>query len=143
MSLIRYEANPIATLFDELDSVWSGGLTGRQLEDCMYPSVDIVETETGYGITADLPGLSKDDIKVHVEKGVLTLSGEKKTEAEKREKNKYYHFERSYGKFTRSFSLPDHVDSASIDARFNNGVLEINLKKTEEAKAKAIEVKIQ
>lgn len=145
MSLVRFEANPMSSILDELDTIWSGGFTqtGRELMDRMYPNVDIVETETGYVITADLPGLSKEDVKVHVENGVLTISGEKKTEVEKRDKNRYYHFERSYGKFSRAFSLPDHVDSVNIDARFNNGVLEVSLKKTEEAKPKAIEVKVQ
>jgi HSP20 family protein len=109
----------------------------------VFPSVDIIETETAYEITADLPGLSKEDVKVHIENGVLTISGDKKTAIEKRDKNKYYHFERNYGKFTRSFSLPDHVDSASIDARYNNGVLDISIRKTEEAKPKTIEVKVQ
>jgi HSP20 family protein len=145
MSLVRYETSPISTLLDELDTIWSSGFnqTGRELVNRMYPNVDIIESETGYRITADLPGLAKEDVKVHVEDGVLTISGEKKTEAEKRDKNRYYHFERSYGKFSRSFSLPDHTDNANIDARFNNGVLEIALKKTEEAKPKAIEVKVQ
>lgn len=145
MSLVRFEANPMSSLLDELDTFWSGDFnrTGRDLVNSTYPNVDIVETETGYGITADLPGLSKEDVKVRVENSVLTISGEKKTEVEKRDKNRYYHFERSYGKFSRAFSLPDHVDSASIDARFNNGVLEVSLKKTEEAKPKAIEVKVQ
>jgi len=145
MALVRYESNPIATLLDELDTFWPGSFsqTGRDLVNVTYPNVDIVESETGYNITADLPGLSKEDVKVNVENGVLTISGEKKTDVEKREKDKYYHFERSYGKFSRSFSLPEHVDSAHIDARYNNGVLEIALKKTEEAKPKAIEVKVQ
>jgi HSP20 family protein len=145
MALIRYEANPMSTLLGELDNLWLDdfGRTGRDLVNCTYPNVDILETETGYRITADLPGLSKEDVKVNIENGVLTISGEKKTEVEKRDKNKYYHFERSYGKFTRSFSLPEHVDSAGIDARYNNGILELNIKKNEEAKPKAIEVKVQ
>lgn len=145
MSLIRYEANPIASLLEELSDRWSDDdcRTGRDLVNCTYPNVDIVETETGYGISADLPGLSKEEVKVHIEKGVLTISGEKKTEVEKRDKDKYYHFERSYGKFSRSFSLPDHVDSTNVDAHFNNGVLKVNITKTEEAKPRTIEVKVQ
>jgi HSP20 family protein len=145
MALIRYEANPMATLLNELDNVWLDDFsrTGRDLANLTYPNVDIIETDAGYGITADLPGLSKEDVKVNIENGVLTISGEKKSEVEKRDENKYYHFERSYGKFSRSFSLPDHVDSVNVEAHFNNGVLQVDIKKTEEAKPKAIEVKVQ
>lgn len=145
MSLIRYEANPISALLNELDNLWVDDFsrTGRDLAHLTYPNVDIVESDTGYGISADLPGISKEDVKVNIDNGVLTISGEKKTEIEKREKNKYFHFERSYGKFSRSFSLPDHVDSANIQAHFNNGVLQVNIKKTAEAKPKTIEVKVQ
>jgi HSP20 family protein len=144
MSLVRYEANPIAALFDEMESLWSNpfDLTGRTLEGRMFPNVDIVEQENGYAIKADLPGLSKDEIKVNIEDGVLTVSGEKKSEFEKKEKDSYYHLERSYGKFARSFSLPTHVDNKNIEAHYTNGVLEIHLRKTEEAKPKAIEVKV-
>jgi HSP20 family protein len=145
MSLIRYEARPMVTLFDELDNMLSTGFdwTGRELESALYPNVDITESDTGYAIKADLPGLTKEDIKVDVEDGVLSISGEKKREVEKREKDNYYHFERSYGRFCRSFTLPAHVDGKNIEARYTNGVLEVHLKKTEEAKPKAIEVKVQ
>jgi HSP20 family protein len=145
MSLVRYEVNPMATLFDELGSLWNGGfdVADRELTGCTYPKVDIVENDAGYTIAADLPGLSKEEVKVAVDNGVLTISGEKKRETEKKEKGSYYHFERSYGTFSRGFSLPDHVDTKDIEARFANGVLTIALRKTEEAKQKAIEVKVQ
>ncbi|MBN2035602.1 MAG: Hsp20/alpha crystallin family protein [Chitinispirillaceae bacterium] len=144
MSLIRYEASPIATLFDELDSLFGTHFdwTGRNLSGTVYPHVDITESDTGFKISADLPGLSKDEIKVSVENDVLSISGEKKQETEKREKDRYYHYERSFGQFSRSFSLPSNVDSKHIEATYTNGVLEINLRKTEEAKPKAIEVKV-
>jgi len=145
MSLIRYEAAPIATLFDDLDGLFSTGFdwTGRELAGSLYPNVDITESEAGYAIMADLPGLAKEDIKVSVENGVLSISGEKKREVEKKEKNNYYHFERSYGRFCRSFTLPTYVDGKSIEAKYNNGVLEVHLKKTEASKPKAIEVKVE
>lgn len=144
MSLIRYEASPVATLFDDLDNLFGSGVSwsGRDLTGSLYPPVDITESEAGYRITADLPGLSKEDIRVSVENDVLTLSGEKKREIEKREKDRYYHFERSYGRFSRSFSLPANIDTSGIDAKFTNGVLEIHLRKTEAAKPRAIEVKV-
>jgi HSP20 family protein len=145
MSLIRYEAAPITTLFDDLDGLFSNGFdwTGRELAGSLYPNVDITESETGYAIKADLPGLAKEDIKVSIENGVLSISGEKKREVEKKEKDNYYHFERSYGRFCRSFTLPTHVDGKNIEAKYNNGVLEVHLKKTEESRPKAIEVKVE
>jgi len=144
MSLIRYETSPITSLFDELGDLFGStfDLSGMNIAGSLYPTVDITESDNGYRITADLPGLSKEAIKVSVEDGVLSISGEKKQESEKKEKDRYYHFERSYGKFCRSFSLPANVDNANIDAKYNNGVLEVLLKKTEEAKPKAIEVKV-
>jgi HSP20 family protein len=145
MSLIRYETSPITTLFDDLGDLFGKtfDLSGRDIAGTLYPTVDIAESENGFRISADLPGLSKQDIKVSVEDGVLSISGEKKQEVEKKEKDRYYHFERSYGRFCRSFTLPANVDSANIDARYNNGVLEVHLRKTEEAKPKAIEVKVE
>ena len=144
MLLIRYEANPMATLFDELDSLLGTRFdwTGRNLTGTVYPHVDITESNNEFLISADLPGLTKDDIKVSVENDVLSINGEKKRESEKREKDRYYHYERSFGQFSRSFSLPSNVDSKHIDAKYNNGVLEIRLKKVEEAKPKAIEVNV-
>ena len=94
-------------------------------------------------VRAGLPGMTREEIKVSIEDGVLSLSGEKKERVRNRKKGLYYHLERRYGKFLRSFSLPSHVDSGNIEARYTNGVLEINLKKTEESKPKAIEVKIE
>jgi HSP20 family protein len=145
MSLIRYEARPMTTLFDELDNLFASGFdwTGRELAGTLYPNVDITETDAGYTIRADLPGLAREDIKVSVEDGALSISGEKKLEVEKKEKNRYYHLERSYGRFSRSFSLPTNVDGKNIEAKYNNGVLEVHLKKSEESKPKAIEVKVE
>lgn len=145
MSLVRYQAAPVASLFDGLDTLLSSGFdwTGRELAGTLYPPVDITESEAGYTIRADLPGLSREDIRVNVRDGMLSISGEKKHEIEKKEKDRYYHFERSYGRFSRSFSLPAHVDGRAIEAKYADGVLEVRLKKTEESKPKAIEVKVE
>ena len=145
MALIRYEGSPITTLFEELNELMSGGVdwTGRELSGVGYPRVDIIEKGDGYLIRADIPGMTREEIKMSVEDGVLIISGEKKREVETTEKDNYYHFERSYGKFSRSFTLPSHVDSRNIEARYVNGVLEVNLKKVEEAKPRAIEIKIE
>jgi len=105
------------------------------------PLVDITEDEKEYIIKAELPEIKKEDVKVTVENGVLTISGERKFEKE--EKNKKYHrVERAYGSFARSFSLPDVADAAKVNAEFKDGILRIHLPKSEKAKPKQIEVNI-
>lgn len=105
------------------------------------PTVDISETEAEYQIKAELPEVKKEDVKVTVEDGVLTIQGERRHEAEERGK-KYHRVERSYGSFVRSFTLPDHVDDAKVKAEYKDGVLHLRLPKSEKAKPKAIEVKV-
>ena len=116
------------------------GNGGLQLAD-WSPQVDITEDDKEYLIKADLPEMKKNEIKVNVENGVLTVSGERKTEKE--EKNKKFHrIERSYGTFQRSFGLPDDADGAKVAAEFKEGVLRVHLPKNPVAKPKAIEVKV-
>ena len=105
------------------------------------PLVDITEDDKEYLIKAELPEVKKGDVKVRVEDGVLYISGERNSEKE--EKGKRYHrIERAYGSFTRTIELPAAVDAKKIEARFKDGVLEVTLPKTEEAKPKQIEVKV-
>jgi len=105
------------------------------------PTVDIEEGEHEYRIAAELPGLRKEDVKITLQEGVLTLQGERKQEHE--EKGKRFHrVERSYGAFVRSFALPDVIDEGKVAAEFKDGLLHIRLPKSEKAKPKAIEVKV-
>jgi HSP20 family protein len=105
------------------------------------PLVDITEDDKEYLIKAELPEVKKDEVKVTVENGVLTISGERKFEKE--EQNKRYHrVERAYGSFTRSFSVPDDADAAKVGAEFKDGVLTVRLAKSEKARPKSIEVKV-
>ena len=106
------------------------------------PAVDVVESEKGYEITADLPGMDEKNIEVKVADGVLTIKGEKREETEKREKD-YYLQERSFGSFERSFEVPETVETDKIEASFKKGVLTLTLPKKAEAQkpAKKIEVK--
>ena len=105
------------------------------------PSVDISETEGEYQIKAEIPDVKKEDVKVTLEDGVLTIQGERKHEKE--EKGKRYHrIERSYGSFVRTFSLPDVIDEEKVRAEFKEGVLNLSLPKSEKAKPKAIDVKV-
>ena len=104
--------------------------------------MDITEDDKEYLMKADLPEMKKEEIKVNVEDGVLSVSGERKTEKE--EKNKKFHrIERSYGTFQRSFTLPDDADGAKVAAEFKDGVLKVHLPKNAIAKPKAIAVKVQ
>lgn len=105
------------------------------------PLVDITEDDKEFLIKAELPGLKKEEVKVAVEEGVMTISGERKTEKEEKSK-KYHRIERSYGKFERSFTLPDGSDASKVSAEFRDGVLQVHLPKTERPAAKALEVKI-
>ena len=105
------------------------------------PTVDISETEAEYAIKAELPEVKKEDVKVTVEDGVLTLQGERKQEKDEKGK-KYHRIERSYGRFVRSFTLPDSVDESKVKAEYTDGVLHLHLPKSEKAKPKQIDVKI-
>jgi HSP20 family protein len=105
------------------------------------PSVDVSETDGEYQIKAEIPDVKKEDVKVTVEDGVLTIQGERKQEKEVTGK-KYHRVERSYGSFVRSFTLPDLVDEEKVKAEFKDGVLNLQLPKSEKAKPKAIEVKV-
>lgn len=105
------------------------------------PLVDISEDDREYIIKAEIPEMKKEDIKLHVNHDVLTITGERKHERD--EKNKKYHrVERSYGSFMRSFSLPEDADGTKVAAEYKDGVLKVHLPKSEKSQPKAIEVKV-
>jgi HSP20 family protein len=106
-----------------------------------YPAADIYENKDEYVFKVELPGISKDDVNLEFEKGTLTIKGERKVEKEVNEEN-YHRFERAYGTFSRSFSLPRSVDDKKISAKMKDGILELKVPKAEEAKPKAIPIKI-
>jgi len=106
------------------------------------PRVNIEEVKDRFEITAELPGLKKNDVKIEVKDRVLTFTGEKKVENENKDHTVYL-FERAYGRFCRTFTLPDNVDAEKIEAEFTDGLLKIDIPKTEEAKPKEIEVKVK
>ncbi len=106
------------------------------------PRVDVEEADDQFVVTAELPGLKKDDVKIEVKDHVLTFTGEKKTENEKMDRNIHL-YERAYGKFCRTFTLPDNVDVDKIEAEFKDGILHIDIPKTEEAKPRQVEVQVK
>lgn len=105
------------------------------------PRVDIHEEEGKYVMTTDLPGIKKDEVKINYQDGVLTLSGERKSESEKKDK-RFYQSERFYGKFERSFRLNLPIKENEISAALKEGVLTVELPKVEEQKPKQIEVHV-
>ena len=135
--------NPIHEMDELFHNRLASVLGGEGLQSVAWsPVVDIEESAEAYVIRAELPGLSKEEVKVTVENGVLTLSGER--DLERLVETKTFHrVERSHGTFTRSFTLPDDVDSESVAANFKDGVLEIQIAKREEALPKSIEVRVE
>jgi HSP20 family protein len=115
---------------------------GFALAEDIVPSMDIFEAGGDIVVKAELPGMKKEDIEVTVTDSSITISGEKKKEDEVKKKN-YYKYERSYGSFCRTFSLPTTVKTDKVKSTFKDGILEIRMPKTEEAKSKEVKVKIE
>ena len=147
MTLVRWDPfRELEDMSERLNRVFSRPAlrnTGKEnltVADWM-PTVDISESESEYLIKAELPEVRKEDVKVTVENGVLTLQGERRQEKE--EKGKRFHrVERSYGSFVRSFTLPESVDEGGVRAEYKDGVLALHLPKSEKVKPKAIDVKV-
>ena len=133
----------LASVFD-LAPYRRGSLTTEQENMSVpewAPAVDILEDEKEYLIKVELPEVAKEDVKVTVESGTLTISGERK--AEKEEKNRKYHrVERFYGRFERNFSMPDDAEANKVNAEYKDGVLRVHLAKSEKTLPKQIEVKV-
>ena len=136
----------LENMSQRLNKVLGGrNMAGGPREESMavadwIPVVDVVETESEFQLLAELPGVEKEDVKLSVEGGVLTITGHRGQE--KDEKRRYHRVERSYGQFARSFALPDSVDEQKLTAEFRHGILTIHLLKSEKAKPRSIEVKI-
>ena len=148
------ESYPLATLQRQMNRLFDdffgdlGDLSpfrglGRDV-DGFVPRMDIAETDKDITITAELAGIDDKDAEISIHNDVLTIQGEKKTEHEEKEGERYLS-ERSYGSFSRSLTLPAEVDQDKIDASFKKGVLTVKLPKlpTEETKAKKIKVKTE
>lgn len=118
------------------ESVWSA--EGRRL----MPAMNLEESKDGFHLTLELPGMKKDDINVSLQDNMLTISGEKKIEDDSNDRN-FQHRERIYGQFCRNVELPDMIDADKIQADYENGILRIDIPKSEKAKPKEIEVKVK
>ncbi len=130
---------------DDLFGRFSRGWPSLQLAGegrAWSPSVDMIDRKEELLVRADLPGLEQKDVEVSVEDGMLTIRGERKEEKETKEED-YYCCERWAGAFARSVALPAGIETDKVKANFRNGVLEVHLPKTKEAKAKKIDIKVE
>ena len=145
-SIWRNPYNELEKLHREVNRLFDNGLTSGSdvslLDGFWSPAVDIVEKKDAILVKADLPGLSKEDIRVSIENNVLTISGEKKEEKEHKE-GELVRSERYYGSIHRAFTLPSTIDSQKVSAKFENGVLELTLTKKEEAKPRQISIDVK
>jgi len=146
MNIVRW--NPFRELEEmqtRLNRFLSGTPPGNGEKDVFFadwaPLVDIEETDKEYLIKAELPDVKKEEVKVEMLDGVLTIEGERKREKEEKGK-KVHKVERSYGTFVRQFALPNEVDATKIEAEFKEGMLNVHLPKTAVAKPKTIAVKV-
>ncbi len=117
-----------------------GGLTGIFASD-WAPKVDVEEDEEAYTIKAEVPDVKRKDIKIHIEDGVLTLSGERRQDKEEKTR-RYHRVERSYGTFMRSFTVPGEVDPSKVKATFADGLLQVVLPKGREVKRHGREIPV-
>lgn len=144
MTLLRFEPmrdfDPLPSRFQRFFDEFAGFQNSSS--DSFSPRIDISEDENSILIDAEIPGVTKEDIKITLQDNIITIDGEKKKISEDKEKN-YYREERFFGKFKRSFTLPVEVDSENVDATFKDGMLEVKLNKLEPKKAeeRVIELK--
>ena len=145
MTLVRFEpfrgfeklGRRMSDFMDEFEKGFSFEMGG------FHPRVDITEDDKNLFVHVELPGMEKDQVKISInEEKMLTIKGEKKSEEKKEDKN-YVRTERVFGSFSRSFALPEFTDIEKVDAKFENGVLELAIAKTEPPKPKEIKVEIK
>ena len=146
MSVIKYDPfRELRSLQDEMNRLFMTNYSRPVSEEgfssgAWNPQVDIFENKNEIVLEAELPGMKPEDVNISIENNVLTIHGERKFEKKDAQDN-FHRVERSYGSFTRSFTLPPTVSSENANAEFENGVLRLTLAKREEAKPRRIEIK--
>lgn len=144
MALIRWDPYRELSSFADRFNRTFGSMQARERDEevglgAWMPPVDIAEDKEKITLTAELPGFKENEVQIQMEGNLLTLRGDRKFEEEKNGRN-YHRVERSYGQFIRSFTLPNNVDRENIRARFNSGLLEVEMPKREDAKPKQIKI---
>ena len=148
MALVRWDPwRELEDMFDRYTKARAAGQPPAGSQEVIAtgdwsPRVDIVETDKAFVIKMEIPEVNKEDVKVTIDTGVLTIRGERKQEKEEKGK-KFHRVERYYGSFTRSFTLPDNVDETRVTASFTGGMLNLEIQKTEKARPRAIEVTVE
>ncbi|MBP9019800.1 MAG: Hsp20/alpha crystallin family protein [Rikenellaceae bacterium] len=139
MSLVKF-SNQFPTLFDRFfdNDLFDWSNKNFSLTNTTLPAVNIMEDDNSYQVEMAAPSLNKDDFKIELNNDVLTISSEKKTENETKEGQRYTRKEFSYQSFSRSFTLPDSVDSDKIKAKYENGILKVTIPKREDAKPRPV-----
>jgi HSP20 family protein len=123
-----------------VDRLFDAFLGGTGESGRWVPAIDLWEAEEQFVLKADLPGLSEDDVSIEVQDGTLTVTGERHEE-DRKQGTGWSRIERSFGKFSRTLTLPEGVDPESITAEFDSGVLEVRIPKPEERKPRRVEIK--
>jgi HSP20 family protein len=147
MAIVRFEPfRELMSLQDRMNRLFSESYRPQGEDDWALggtwaPAVDIYEHENNIVIKAELPGVDPKDVDIRLDNNVLTVQGERKLDNEVKKEN-YHRVERSYGAFTRSFTLPTTVDPSGIKAEYKDGVLRVTLPKREEAKPKQIQISV-
>ena len=152
MSLIRYQApelsnwgsfDRLASLRDEMNRLFDFSFPSRDsgLFSGWSPALDVYDEKDSLLVKVELPGMKKEDIEINLQNGILTVSGERKHEFEKKE-GETFRSERYFGKFQRSVTLPLQVNAEAVKASYKDGVLSIHLPKAEEAKPRQIDVDV-
>ena len=150
MALVRWDpVREIDTLQGEMNRLFAsffdtptnrnGGGSGATRR--WIPAMDLVETGEHFVLKADLPGMTEADVAIEIEKNVLTISGERKTELEDKHEG-YYRLERTTGAFSRSLTLPDGIDADAVAAAFDNGVLEVRIPKPAQAQPRRVQIAV-
>lgn len=142
MAIIKYNrpnTDLISRNFNDIVDEFFNQATSNYKRDSFVPSVDISESEKQFMVSVELPGVKKEDINVNIEKSNLTISGERKLNIQEEGKN-FHRVEAKYGKFSRTFYLPDSINEDSIKAKYEDGILTISIDKSEEKLKKQIEI---
>lgn len=152
MNLIKLQRSPLnawsglnrlSNFHEELERLFNLPLAGTTVADGTtvpwVPALEVYEQKDNYVVKVELPGVNKEDVKLSLEQGSLTISGERKNET-KTEATEVYHCERFYGRFQRTVNLPESVAANHVKAAYKDGVLTVTLPKSEEAKPKQIDI---
>lgn len=145
MAITRYISRPslfsaplLEDVPDRFRRMFEGGFNLEPVAESLgwMPAMEIVETDDAFVVTAEVPGINAKEVDISIDDGVLTLSGEKREEKEEgKQGSKFHMWERRYGSFRRSFTLPQAVDADRISAKATDGILTVTLPKTKKAKA--------